>query len=191
MVIYLTHHLNTTFEDIAFFLATRYMQFLLSLLAPFKQWWACRRKASMTRFNIYHHGLVHYCNRWGGDISHHFISPTNMSTTPYPMNTSSKTGKYHAILRPWISISQTAGLFTAYLVYRRKGSTPTQYQADASYITARDWFTQPHYNRVPCIVGQILGRLRFRRTNLCDLPRLRKGIIHINLLGPKRMGESG
>jgi hypothetical protein len=48
MVIYLTHHLNTTFEDIAFFLATRYMQFLLSLLASFKRLWACRRKHRWT-----------------------------------------------------------------------------------------------------------------------------------------------
>jgi hypothetical protein len=29
---------NTTFKEIAFFLATRYMHFLLSLLALFKQW---------------------------------------------------------------------------------------------------------------------------------------------------------
>jgi hypothetical protein len=53
------------------------MHFLLSLLALFKQWWACRRKASMTRFNIRHHGLVSYCDRWDGDKSHHLTPPTN------------------------------------------------------------------------------------------------------------------
>jgi len=35
------------------------------------------QKASMIRFNIHHHGLVRFCDRWGDNRSCHFISPTN------------------------------------------------------------------------------------------------------------------
>jgi hypothetical protein len=108
LVIHLTQYLNTTFGDIAFFLATRYMQFLLSLLAPFQQWWACRRKHrwSVSTFTT----MGSYVIATGEAATDYVISfhPPMMTTTPYPMNTSSKRGKHHAILRPWISTSQTA-----------------------------------------------------------------------------------
>jgi hypothetical protein len=42
-------------------------------------------------------------------------------------------------------------------------------------------------NRGSCTVSQSLVRLRFCRTNLCNQPRLCKGITYINLLGTKRM----
>jgi hypothetical protein len=112
-----------------------------------------------------------------------------MSTIPDPLNTASKRGKHHAILRPWIS-SQTA-CFSVPNSYIGEKDAHLHNMKYTSYSTARDWFTQPYHNRFSCIVSQILGRLHFRRSNLCDQPHICKGMTHINLLGAKWMREGG
>jgi hypothetical protein len=166
------------------------MQVLLSLLAQFQQWWACRRKASMIHFNIHHHGLVSYCDRWDDYISHHSISPTNddQNTLPNEHLIKGRQKPCHIAaldLQPKGRVSYCLPRISEKRKHTYTTSSRCKLQYGAGLI-----HTAPPHNRVPWIVGHISGRLIFRRTNLCDQPRLCKGIIHSNLLGTKWMGES-